>query len=227
MKETSMPAPNPTQLFHITAIDNLPVIGASGHLLSKSILNSAKVNSTSIAHETIQIRRARKVVPINPGGTLHDYVPFYFAPRSPMLFTINNGNVEGCNLNQDDIVHLSTTAQTIVEAGCSTVFTDYHAVMAIAKFYDDLAKLDVIDWELFFESPRIAGYCQFWQNRQTVRHLMRMETRQAEFLVRDSVPLAAITQIGVRSELMANRVRAALANTAWDPEILVVPGWYY
>lgn len=223
-----MPVPIPTQLFHITAIDNLPLIAASGQLLSKAALNGAGVASTSIAYENIQSRRAHKLVPIAPGGTLHHYVPFHFAPRSPMLFTINNGNVPGCALSQDDIVHLNTTAQIIAQVNLPFVFTDYHAVMAIASFYGNLDDLSVIDWDLFFETPRVGGYCQYWQNRQqSPRHATRMETRQAEFLVRDSVPLAAIAQIGVRSTDMAGRVQAALANTGWTPHIQVVPGWYY
>jgi hypothetical protein len=30
-----------------------------------------------------------------PGGTLDQYVPFYFGPRSPMMLTYKNGNVTG------------------------------------------------------------------------------------------------------------------------------------
>lgn len=222
-----MPPPIPTPLFHITAIENLALIAASGQLLSKVGLNGAGVASTSIAYESIQSRRAQKIVPIAPGGTLHHYVPFHFAPHSPMLFTVNNGNVPGCGLSQDDIVHVTTTAQTIAQANLPFVFTDYHAVMEIASFYGNLVDLSAIDWDLFFESPRVGGYCKYWHNRQTPRHAMRMETRQAEFLVRDFVPLATIAQIGVRSENMAERVRTALASTAWTPNIQIVPGWYY
>jgi hypothetical protein len=54
-----------------------------------------------------------------------------------------------------------------------------------------------------------------------------METRSAEFLVHNSVPLAVFGQIAVRTESMAERVRDALANTGWNPEIEVIPGWYY
>ena len=57
--------------------------------------------------------------------------------------------------------------------------------------------------------------------------MLDAETRQAEFLVRDSVPLAVLGQIAVRTENMAERVRGALANTGWSPEIKVNPGWYY
>jgi hypothetical protein len=169
-----------------------------------------------------------KLVPIAPGGNLHDYVPFHFAPRSPMLKTIDSGNVEGNEYRQDDIVHLITTVEAIVAAGLAFVFTNYHAVKAFAEFFDDLKDLDKIDWELFFEQPRLGGYCKYWHNPYSKpRYALRMETRSAEFLVRDSVPLAVLGQIAVRTELMADRVRGALANTGWSPDIKVIPGWYY
>jgi len=46
-----------------------------------------------ISMHSVQGHRAVKAVPVPPGGTLHDYVPFYFAPRSPMLRTLEGGNV--------------------------------------------------------------------------------------------------------------------------------------
>ena len=70
----------------------------------------------------VQGRRAVKTVPVAPKGTLHDYVPFYFAPRSPMLMTINSGNVAGCDYRQDDIVHLVSQAQTVRDGGHQFVF---------------------------------------------------------------------------------------------------------
>ena len=222
-----MAAPVPTHLFHITAIANLAAIASSGALLSKERLTADGLNPTNIAYETIQDRRARTMVPIAPGGTLHHYVPFHFAPRSPMLMTIDKGNVPGCDLTQNDIVYLTTTAQIIANQGAPFVFTDYHAVMAIASFFSDLNDLNQINWSIFFEHPLLGGYCKYWQNRSTPAHMMRMETRQAEFLVRDTVPLAVITQIGVKSRKMAGQVQMALANTGWNPPIQIVPGWYY
>lgn len=74
-----------------------------------------------------------------------------------MLFTINNGNIPGCALAQDDIVHLNAAAQAIAQTNLPFVFTDYHAVMAIASFYGNLADLSAIDWDLFFESPLVGG----------------------------------------------------------------------
>ena len=145
-----------------------------------------------------------------------------------MLKTIDSGNVEGSDYRQDDIVHMTTTVEAIVAAGRPFVFTNYHAVKAFAEFYSDLKDLDKIDWDLFFEQPQLGGYCKYWHNPYSKpRYALRMETRSAEFLVRDSVPLAAIDQIAVRTENMAERVRGALANTGWSPDIKVILSWYY
>ena len=222
-----VPKPTPTPLFHITAIDNLRSI-ASSNLLSKNRVAAQGIGFADIAFQTVQVRRSVKLVPIAPGGNLHDYVPFHFAPRSPMLKTIDSGNVEGNDYRQDDIVHLTTTVEAIVAAGLAFVFTNYRAVKAFAEFFDDQKDLDKIDWELLFEPPRLAGYCKYWHNPYSKpRYALRMETRSAEFLVRDSVPLAVLGQIAVRTENMAERVREALANTGWSPDIRIIPGWYY
>jgi len=218
----------PTPVFHITAIANLGSIARAGLLLSKTRTLSSGVKPADIAYQTVQGHRSVKQVPTPPGGTLHDYVPFYFAPRSPMLKTIDSGNVPNCTYRQDDIVHLTTTVEAVGAASLPFVFTNYHAVKAFAEFFSAVADLDKIDWDLFFESPRIDGYCKFWHNPHSKpRYVRRMETRQAEFLVHGAIPLAAIAQIGVRTENMAGQVNGALQGTGWNPEVRIVPGWYF
>ena len=79
---------------------------------------------------------------------MHDYVPFYFAPRSPMLYAIHMGNVDGCTAGQADIVYLVASAQRIEENGFSFVFTDGHGTMALSDFFDDLSSLNEVDCKL-------------------------------------------------------------------------------
>jgi hypothetical protein len=220
--------PDPTPIFHITAIENLTSIARTGELLCKAKLADRTIPTADIAYQHIQGRRALRSIPISPGGTLHNYVPFYFAPRSPMLFTINQGNVPGCDYRQDDIVHLVSTAQEIWRQGKRFVFSDIHAALDYARFFDDLHDLGEIEWQIFFEEPRRDGYCIYWQNRYTpAHHMRRKETRQAEFLVHAEVPLAAITTLGVRTPACEAGIRTMLAGTGWNPSIRVVPGWYY
>src|SRR4051794_6475963 len=46
---------------------------------------------TEIGNQELIQRRTGREVPIAPGGTLSDYVPFYFTPYSPMLYNIKTG----------------------------------------------------------------------------------------------------------------------------------------
>src|SRR5579885_2830987 len=106
-----MPFPVPTPIYHITHLDNLPKVIAANCLCCCAIQDRRGMTHKSIAHNSIQDKRARTLVPCGPGGTLHDYVPFYFAPRSPMLYTIHRGNVPGYEDGQEPLVHLVTSAE--------------------------------------------------------------------------------------------------------------------
>jgi hypothetical protein len=223
-----MTIPNPVRLFHITAIANLPAICVAGALVSKNGGAAAGVAYQNIAHTNIQGRRAAKSAPNPPGGTLHDYVPFYFAPRSPMLSAIHNGKVVGCNLRQEDIVHLETTVHGVTARGEEFVFYDRNATLAFSMPYTDLTKLDAVAWDLLTEAPQLDGFCKYFQNRhQDVRHVDRMERRQAEFLVRRRVPLQQFTRIGVVSHAKAGQVKAILAAAGVPLPVMVQPDWYF
>jgi len=78
-----------TPVYHVTHVSNLPGMLADGGLTCVAKLRQRGASAyRDIAYPHIQDRRANKGVPCGPGGTLADYVPFYFAPRSPMLYTI-------------------------------------------------------------------------------------------------------------------------------------------
>lgn len=223
-----MTVPTPVRLFHITAIANLPAILTAGALLSKNAGASVGIAYQNIAHGGAQGARATRRVPDPPGGTVHDYVPFYFAPRSPMLMAINNGKVMGCNLRQEDIVHFETTVDRVTQGGASFVFYDRNATLAFATPYTDLQQLDAVAWDLLTESPRLDGFCKFWQNRLDVlRYVDRMERRQAEFLVRARVAVNCVSRLGVVSDVKASEVRAVLAQHGVNLPVQVMRDWYF
>lgn len=220
--------PNPVRIFHITAIANLPAICAAGALLSKNAGAAAGIDYQNIAHQGAQGTRAGRAVPNPPGGVVHDYVPFYFAPRSPMLGAIETGRVANCPWRQGDIVHLETTVERVVAGNVPFVFYDRNATLAFAQAYSDLARLDAVAWDLLTEPPTLDGFCKYWQNRLTVqRHADRMERRQAEFLVRDRVPLERFVRIGVMDENRAVDVRTILAAASVNSPVAVKPDWYF
>lgn len=182
----------------------------------------------NIAFQQAQGKRASKLVAKRPGGTIHDYVPFYFAPRSPMLRTIEGGNVGGCPYKQKDIVHIESTVEAIASEGLEYVFYDYNATLDIATCYNDVKDLDKIDWPLFFEPPRLDGYCKFWfSTMMKPRYVLRQETRQAEFLVHKKFPLKLATRVGVYNDEKRSEVSRIFEQTRTELPVEVTPDWYF
>jgi hypothetical protein len=157
-------------------------------------------------------------VDCGPDGTLNDYVPFYFGPRSPMLYTISKGNVRQYQDGQEPIVHLQFSAEAIVAADLAFVYSDGHAVIEISTFHDDLAAVaDHVDLELMAR--------RYWYD--TLQDPDRMRRRQAEFLVHGSVPWLLVERIGVMTDAYRVRVGAIVGTADHRPPIEVRPDWYY
>ncbi|MCL5959413.1 MAG: DUF4433 domain-containing protein [Chloroflexi bacterium] len=206
-----------TELYHITHIGNLPSILGHGGLWCDNSRVEKGLATRGIAHDHIKVRRAQRVVPLGAGGTLADYVPFYFAPRSPMLYAIHTGYVVGYNEGQEPIVHLVSSADKVVRSQMPFSFTDGHAEMAISSFFDSLADLNRIDWDIMQTA--------YW--RDTSLDGDRKRKRQAEFLVYRFFPWSLVTEIGVISSAMADRVEAIVTGANHQPNIAVRRSWYY
>jgi len=82
-------SPEKALIFRITHRSNLPWIFQNGlHCRRSDIVDPDFV---SIGHPELIERRCHRVVELPPGGTLEDYVSFYFTPFSPMLLNIKTG----------------------------------------------------------------------------------------------------------------------------------------
>lgn len=150
-------------------------------------------------------------------GTLADYVPFYFANRSPMLGSIHGGHVKGYDGGQGDVVYLTSTAQSVAQGDRQWCFTDGHAVMRFSRFFDDLDDLAQVDWEVINHWS--------WQNREDDPD--RKRRKQAEFLVYNSFPWHWTESMGVIDRATARRVQDILADCDHKPRIRVEKKWYY
>ena len=82
-------SPEKALIFRITHIANAPWILANGlHCRSSAAQDP---DFEEIGNPDLIDKRTRRIVPVPPGGTLSDYVPFYFTPYSPMLYNIKTG----------------------------------------------------------------------------------------------------------------------------------------
>jgi hypothetical protein len=203
------------KIYHITHIDNLLSILQEDRLLAHNNLDN---KYTNIAYNTIQDRRAMISVPYAGKGTLHDYVPFYFAPRSPMLFTINKGNVQSYNGGQQQIIYFVVEIAAIAEANIPYTFTDGHPVMAYSSFCEDLNYLThIIDWELM-ES-------RYWFD--TDEDPDRKRRRQAEFLIYQQCPWRLVREIGVKDSSMKTKVINILQQYNDQTLVTIHNEWYF
>ena len=209
--------PAPTPIFRIMHLRNLPGVVASGRLFCENQRQSSGQDWKSIAHQNIQGRRHGKQVTCGPGGTVCDYVPWYYAPRSPMLFAHHKGNVPGNTEGQVPLIYFRSSIQRVVEEGLPFVFTDGHAIMEKSKFFDDLSSLGRIDWPLM--------NARYWKD--TDEDPDRCRRRQAEFLVYGSFPFSLVQEIVVfNSEILAE-AQKCLQGIAFPPIIRMNKNWYF
>lgn len=201
-----------TYLYHITDISNLPSILVSGGLLSDCAL--AGVAHQVIGYPNIKQRRMTQYrVPCCGNRFVGEFVPFYFCPRSPMLYTVNRGNTgrqPGC---QTSIVHLVTTVSVAVKQGRPFAISDGNAAAAYTSFRNDLASLD---------DPTHLR----WADINTNQWQGKMHFKQAEFLVADWFDWSAIVFIGCHNSTAAAQV-AYLLPQHGGPNVGVQPDWYY
>ena len=88
-------------------------IASDGFLYSDAVMSTRGPIGTEIGYEHIKERRREAHVRSCPGLRVGDCVPFYFCPRSPMLYTITRGTSRALPYTGDDslIVHLESDAR--------------------------------------------------------------------------------------------------------------------
>ncbi len=206
-----------TWVFHLTHMKNLGAIIEEGLSCCSSIASDGGP-SVDIGYQHIKDRRYTVPVPAAAAGVVADYVPFYFATRSPMLYTIHKGNVPGYQ-GQRGLVYLVCNAEKLTTQ-ILCCFTDGHAVMAMTAFFEDPGQIEEkLDWEVL----RAIS----WAN--TAEDSDRKRRRQAEFLAHRRVPWEMVEGIGVRDPATKGHVENIVEGTGTKhrPPIAIKPGWYY
>ena len=172
---------------------------------------------TTIGMNSIKQRRLSLPLISHPDLHVGDCVPFYFCPRSVMLYLIHRANYPGLDYRggQGPIVHLEADLRRTVawaeEQGLRWAFTTSNAGSRFFDDYSNLAQLDKIDWN--------AVQARDWQQCK--------EGKQAEFLIEQQFPWELVSRIGVQSMPVCRQVRAALESTAHKPPVKISRNWYY
>lgn len=211
--------PSNPRIYHITHVDNLSSIAHDGMLLSDRAMVERGGPQTTIGMSGIKQRRLTLPVKCHTGDHVGDYVPFYFCPRSVMLYIIHRANHPELAYQggQGPILHLEADLYESVkwasDNGQHWAFTLSNAGAAYAEFRASLDRLSEIDWAA-------VGATDF-------RDATVKEGKQAEFLLQGFFPWHLVRCIGAGSQSIADRARSALENLEHQPAVSVRPDWYY
>ncbi|MFC4145755.1 DUF4433 domain-containing protein [Micromonospora mangrovi] len=211
----------PTLIMHFTHIENLPAILDAGRLFADALVGQRL--ATNVGAVDIKASRRVRAVPCPPGGFVAQYVPFYFAPRSPMMYRIarehQQGKVGRYPGGDDPLVYLVSSVERVHKADLAWVASDGNCAATLTRFsplLDDLA--DLVDWPLLRE--------RVW--RDTTEDPDRVRRRAAEFLVHREFPLDLLVGYAVRTPERRDQLRRVLADAGIiDQYVRVRPDWYY
>ncbi len=212
--------PQQPKIYHITHVDNIPEVIRPGYIFSDSKRIADGLDCNIIGMSTIKQRRLEEIeVTCHAGTKVGAYVPFYFCPRSIMLYILYMGNHPELTYRggQRPIVHLQADLQTTLKwadrHNVRWAFSDRNAGTYFVDFFNDLNDLDKVNWEAVAATD--------------FRDMQVKEGKQAEFLIYESFPWSLVEKIGAADATIVAKVRQILCNADHKPPVTVEPSWYY
>jgi hypothetical protein len=209
-----LPVPNPTLIYRITHVGNLRWLLANGLHCANS--GTQDPNFVQIGLPDLIQKRSTRPVPIPPGGTLDDYIPFYFGTHSVMLYNIHTGyGVK--QVYQKDMIYVVSSIQRLVANNVHFLFTDRHAYVANAHYSGDIAELARLDWDLingrdFKRDP----------NRPD-----KLDLRAAELLVHRHLPISALVGIACYNDAARQVIEGEASASGANITVRVHHDWYF
>lgn len=213
-----MPVPENPKIYHIVHVDRLPSIIKYGCLWSDSEANRRNLSGTTVGMSRIKNRRLDELtLTSHPHLHVGDCVPFYFCPRSVMLYLLYRGNHPELEYRggQLPIIHLESDLYKAISWAQKNekrwAFTKTNAGSRYFEDFNDISDLNQIDWD--------AVSTNDWKNCR--------EEKQAEFLIEHSFPFSLVNRIGVQYGTIRVQVQEALRSLPVRPIVEIKRDWYY
>lgn len=211
--------PQSPKIYHITHVQNLPSIVTDGGLWSDAALLARGGPAESIGMGSIKRRRLGLPVRCFAGDFVGGYVPFYFCPRSIMLFLIHCANHAELTYRggQAPILHLEFDLYEVMTwangNGRRWAFSLSNAGAAYTEFRNRPDQLNEINWDAVantdFRNPSVK------------------EGKQAEFLVAHFVPWQLVRRVGAMDRVVQGEAMRRIGGAGHRPAVEVCRAWYY
>ncbi|OKP02748.1 hypothetical protein Xedl_02159 [Xenorhabdus eapokensis] len=207
--------PEKALIWRIIHKNNLLWILQNGFFAGNS---SNKSNDwVDIGNPELILKRANHPVPIAPGGTLNDYIPFYFTPFSPLLKNIHSGWGGIKQRPNNEIIILVSSLHKLNKLDVPFIFTDSHAYYMWSNFYSNVADLDKIDWDII----------QSKDFKRDPDDLAKFERYQTEALIHNYCPVEALIGIVCYSEKDKQYLEKLIKQSGHNVQVIARPGWYF
>ncbi len=213
-----MNIPAKPKIYHILHHDRLPNILRTGAIYSDIYVKESISSGTNIGLNNIKERRRQNILESHPDLVVGGCVPFYFCPRSVMLYLIYRKNLglshqEG----QDPIVTLEFDLHEVRKyaegVGKRWAFTTSNAGANVFQDYCSIDDLNKIRWGIIHR--------KYWSDEDV------KTAKQSEFLVEDQVPWHLVERIGVHNKAVHGVVSNHMNGIIHRPNIEILPQWYY
>lgn len=161
----------------------------------------------------VKCRRSGKVL-----GTLHDFIPFYFTPLSPMLYQVITGNGPATQTPRDELVIIIVELNALLTKDRQAVVADGQAFSHITSF--ELAPVELAS---FIDIPTIVS----GDFKRRDDDLDRFRRYQAEALVYQHLELVDMTGLAVCSTTVEALVRDICIDSPLEKKIGVRPNFFF
>lgn len=218
-----MLVPVQPKIYHIVHVDRLASIIADGFLWSDDLMIQRQDVGTTIGMSNIKARRLNELsLSCHPDLRVGHCTPFYFCPRSVMLFLIYKRNEElTYKGGQEPIVHLEADLNTTIawaqQNNQRWAFTLSNAGAYYFEDRSEATKLTDINWD--------AVQARQWSGSGVSRSVK--EGKQAEFLIERAFPWHLVERVGIFSQSLVQTVSSAMHGAAHRPKVEVKRDWYY
>lgn len=191
--------------YHFTHLDNLDSILEYGLVCTNRKLDLG-IEHYNIANKSIQNRRAQMQIICEDGlsyGVVHDYVPFYFSTRTPMLLSLINQK----KVDQPEIIYFGVKTDIIKSE--NLIFSDASANTVIPpKFYKNFENLNKLNWNIINSKK--------WSYTSEEKH-----QKMAEVLIKN-FDFSFVDHIVVSNENYKEKVLQILENHGINPKPKIV-----
>ena len=218
-----MTVPAQPKIYHIVHLDRLPSIVADDCLWCDAEIAKRSPSGTTIGMNSIKHRRLQRPLTSHPHLHVGACVPFYFCPRSIMLYLIYRANDPELTYRggQGPIIHLEADLhKSVTWAEQNRKRWAFALSNAGSTYFEDrcnVAQLNEINWHAV-QSNQWSGI--------GISPAIK-EGKQAELLIEYNFPWQLVERIGVHSRAILQKVGDALSAGGHRPKIEIKSDWYY